>query len=180
MNIISIFTYHDTVRELFKKFINIFEFNITEGNTNITFSSKNLKIDFVFLTDLYSSGINYYISYFNNKEKKYIYNEIFWKNFERTTKFWYMHDADKRDLDDFITNYATESWSYNSLMSFINFISSRVIADIIGNDFFYNKRENFEFEKYHFENSYFMQHIFNEYKKYSWEEYKSKEQKWIG
>lgn len=171
MGIISIFTYHDTVRELFKKFINIFEFNITEGNTNITFSSKNLKIDFVFTDTIYGSGIDYYISYIDNGKSKSIYNEIYWKNFERTTKFWYMH-GNNMSLDNFIIKYATKGWCYNSFMTFINFISSRVIADIIGNDFFYSKRENFMFERYHFENSYFMKHIFKDYKKYTVEEYK--------
>lgn len=174
MKLKSIFTYHDTVRELFKKFINVFEFSFLDTDTSITFTSKNLKIDFVFTDTIYGSGIDYYISYIDNGKLKSVYNEIYWKNFERTTKFWYMH-GNKRSLDDFIIKYATKGWCYNSLMTFINFISSRVIADIIDNDFFYNKRENFMFEKYHFENSYFMQHIFKDYKKYTVEEYKELE-----
>lgn len=176
MNIKSIFTYHGTVRELFKKFVNVFEFTIKETDTNISFSSRNLYILFVFETNLHNSGIDYYISYLDKDKVKSIYNEIFWSDFERTKKFWYMH-GDKRNLDDFIINYAIESWSYNSLMTFINFISSKELSNIIGNDFFFSKRDNFKFDNYNYENSYFMEHIFNEYKKYSLEEYKQKEQK---
>lgn len=177
MDIINIFTYHENVRELFNKFIKVFNFKMVEDCDYIIFSSQNLTVEFTFENGYYSDiGINYYISYIDkNKQRKVIYNEIFWKEFERTTKFWFMHgDSNKHTKTEFYTIYCNKGWTYNSLMRFINLLTSKKLATLIENDYFYNKQNDFKFDTFQKEDNYFLNRIFNEYKKYTIEEYKAK------
>lgn len=172
MDIINIFTYHKNVKELFDKFIETFNFKIDNRYDHIIFTSQNLKIRFQLNVGL-DMGIDYYISYTDkNKETKYIYNEIFWKDFERTTKFWYMH-GEKRNFEAFYKVYCNSSWSYYSLLDFIYLITSDKISNLIENRYFFDKKGCFDFGDV-YKDKYFLDHIFNEYKRYTWEEYEQK------